>query len=75
MSLDLAEILKALGGGPGAVAIVFLGWGIWKVLNWWREDTKEHHAVMREMQKESTDAIVASTEAVRSLTDEVRRNG
>lgn len=75
MNIEFSELITALGGGPAAVAIVALALFSWRVLNWWREDTKEHHAAMREMQKETTDALASSAEAVRALTDEVRRNG
>lgn len=72
---DLMKIVDALGGGPAAVAIVALGLFSWRVLNWWREDTKEHHATMREMQKEATEGLSASAEAVRALTEEIKRRG
>lgn len=73
--MDWSEVIRALGGGPAAVGIVGLGYFAWRVLNWWREDTKEHNAAIRDMQREVTEAMHASTEATRALTEEVRRRG
>lgn len=30
MDIDWAELLAALGGGPSAVALIFLGWLYWR---------------------------------------------
>ncbi|KZK84865.1 hypothetical protein PsAD13_01398 [Pseudovibrio sp. Ad13] len=70
---NFSEIISALGGGPAAVAIAGLGYFAWRVLNWWREDTKEYNAALREIQKEATESLQASTEAIRTLTEEIKR--
>ncbi|SDR39809.1 hypothetical protein [Pseudovibrio sp. Tun.PSC04-5.I4] len=69
---NFGEIISVLGGGPAAVAIVGLGFFAWRVLNWWREDTKEYNATLREIQKEATESLQASTEAIRALTEEIQ---
>ena len=70
---DLTEVIRQLGGGPGAVMIVAVSLFAWHVLNWWREDTKEHNAQLREVSKEATEGLHASAAAIRSLTEEVKR--
>ncbi len=70
---NLSKIINALGGGPAAVAIVGLGFFAWRVLSWWRQDTKEYNSALREIQKEVTEGLQASTEAIRALTEEIKR--
>lgn len=70
---NLGKIINALGGGPAAVAIVGLGFFAWRVLNWWQQDTKEYNAALCEIQKEATESLQASTEAIRALTEEIMR--
>ncbi|MFG6637184.1 hypothetical protein ACGYJ8_14590 [Sulfitobacter sp. 1A12126] len=73
--MDWSEFLQALGGGPLAVGLLALGFVTWRVLNWNREDAKEHNATIVKMQREVTEAMHASTEATRALAEEVRRRG
>ena len=72
---DAAPWLEALGGGPLAVVCLALAFACWRVINWWREDLKEHNRAMQDITRESVEAMSASTEAVRALTEEVRRGG
>lgn len=73
--MSFIEVVDALGGGVSAVVIVGLAFFAWRVLNWWREDTKEHNAAMREITREATEGLQASAEATRALAEEVRRRG
>lgn len=75
MEGSFIEIVEALGGGVSAVVIAGLAFFAWRVLNWWRDDTKEHNATMREITREATEGLQASAEATRALTEEIRRRG
>ncbi|MFY0633688.1 MAG: hypothetical protein JXQ91_07745 [Vannielia sp.] len=33
MEIDWSELLAALGGGPSAVALIFLGWLYWRAIS------------------------------------------
>ncbi|PZX03795.1 hypothetical protein [Celeribacter halophilus] len=70
---EFSEIIKELGGGPAAVMIVVVSLFAWRVLNWWREDTKENNAQIMKISKEATEGLHASAAAIRSLTEEVKR--
>ncbi|MBY6055373.1 hypothetical protein [Leisingera daeponensis] len=73
MEGSFSEILAALGGGVPAVVIIGLAVFSWRLLHWWREDTKEHSATVRDITREATEGLHASAEATRALTEEIKR--
>ncbi|GAB5432169.1 MAG: hypothetical protein EpisKO_15390 [Epibacterium sp.] len=73
MEGSFIDVVDALGGGVSAVVIAGLSFFSWRVLNWWRQDTKEHNATLRDITREATEGLQASAEATRALTEEVRR--
>ena len=65
---EFGELLSSLGGEIGILgALVILALGIfsWKVLGWWREDTKEANAAVMKMQADTLAGMNAATDVAK----------
>jgi len=72
--MDFTEVTNALGGGLSAGVIAGLSWACWTFLRWNRDDAKEHASVMRENSAQMIAAMRDNAEAIRALTEELKRH-
>lgn len=80
--MEFEGVLNALVSSPlpfFLLVVMWFAWLVikyaWQVINWSREDMKQHNAAIREIAESSANALSQNAAAINALAQEIRRSG